>query len=294
MKVLVIGSNGQVGMSLRYVLDNSGYDIFFSTKKDINISDLEMTRNEILKLSPNVIINASAYTNVDMAESQKQRANLINNVAVENLANISFERNIFLIHISTDYVFDGCSYNPYYEDDKTNPINVYGKTKLDGENSIIRSGCNYLILRTSSVFSIFGDNFLKKIIKLGQEREKIDIIDNQFSSPTFSNDIALTIKKLLQIIKQKKISSDILNYTGNFQCSWYEFTNVIFDETKKIGCEIKSKLHPICHSEFQTKTKRPSYSVLNCSKIKNLYNIDRSDTREGIKSTLKELLPIND
>ena len=192
MKILVLGCKGQLGRCLNDQLVNTDHEVIYTSREQIDISDFEVTKSKILEFSPNLIINATAYTAVDKAEEDQKTANLINHLAVKNIADICNQLECWLIHVSTDYVFDGNSNVPYKEDDQTNPQGAYGETKLKGELAIQASGCKHLIIRTAWVFSEYGNNFLKTMLRLGAERDELSSTD-QVGCPTYAQDIAKSI-----------------------------------------------------------------------------------------------------
>ena len=285
MKVLVLGSNGQIGNSLRDKLDQKFNDILFCAKKDIDIGNFENTKNEIINFHPEVVINASAYTKVDKAEEEIEEARLINSLAVLNLANICKSIGSLLIHFSTDYVFDGSSSKPYTEKSKTNPKSVYGQTKLEGEKNIISCGCDFIILRTSWVFSEYGENFLKTMIHLGQEKDELSIVSDQFGNPTYAKDIAIIVDKILKDLKFG-FKSQIFNYSGDSTCSWFDFAEEIFQQAKNLNLKTPRIIKKVDSEQYITKAKRPKYSVLDNTKILNQFLVKESNWKLGISEIL--------
>ena len=283
MKVLVLGCKGQLGRCLKDQLININYEVTYTSRDQIDIADFEETRIKIAHLAPDVIINASAYTAVDKAENNKVTADLINHLAVDNLAAICFVTGCWLIHISTDYVFDGNSTVPYLELDKTNPQGVYGHTKLDGELAIQSSGCKYLIIRTAWVFSEYGNNFLKTMLRLGTVRDELSIVGDQIGCPTYAQDIAKAIITMVTQVKAKSSASGIFHYCGDQLCSWYEFAGVIFEEARMSGLQTPSLIHSIRTSDYPTAAERPGYSALDCHKIRNTFGVNTSDWKLGVK-----------
>ena len=289
MKVLVLGCKGQLGRCLNDQLINTNYKVTYTSRDQIDVADFEETRIKITYIAPDVIINASAYTAVDKAENDKVTADLINHLAVDNLAAICFELGCWLIHISTDYVFDGKSTAPYLELDKTNPQGVYGHTKLDGEFAIQSSGCKYLIIRTAWVFSEYGDNFLKTMLRLGTVRDELSIVGDQIGCPTYAQDIAKAIITMMTQVSKKSSASGTYHYCGDQLCSWYEFARVIFEEARISGLQTPSLIHSIRTSDYPTAAERPGYSSLNCQKIKNTFGVNTSDWKLGVKNVLSNL-----
>ena len=205
MKILVLGCKGQLGRCLNDQLINTDHEVIYTSREQIDIADFEVTKSKILEISPDLIINATAYTAVDKAEEDQKTANLINHLAVKNIADICNQLECWLIHVSTDYVFDGNSKVPYKEDDETNPQGAYGETKLKGELAIQASGCKHIIIRTAWVFSEYGNNFLKTMLRLGAERDELSIVGDQIGCPTYAQDIARSIIATLPYLSLEKI-----------------------------------------------------------------------------------------
>jgi len=267
INILVTGSNGQLGSEIKQLSKEYSYRFYFTTKKELDISNMQDIRKYIIYNNIDTIINCAAYTAVDKAENEKELADLINHRAVKNLAILSNELNLKLIHISTDYVFDGKNYKPYSEEDKTNPQSVYGQTKLDGEKSIIEYNLkNSIIIRTSWVYSSFGNNFVKTMLKLGKEKDELGVIFDQVGTPTYARDLAKTILDIIPKIQNSKL--EIYHYSNEGVLSWYDFAKEIM-KMAKLNCNIK----PIESSEYPTPAKRPHYSLLNKTKIKKEFNI---------------------
>jgi dTDP-4-dehydrorhamnose reductase len=288
MKILVLGCKGQLGRCLNDQLTNTDYEVIYTSREQIDIADFEQTKNQILKISPDVIINATAYTAVDKAEEDPKTANLINHLAVKNIADICNQLECWLIHVSTDYVFDGNSNVPYREDDETNPQGVYGETKLKGELAIQASGCKHIILRTAWVFSEYGNNFLKTMLRLGAERDQLSIVGDQVGCPTYAQDIARSIVEIVPQLNSRK-DNGIYHYCGDQPCSWYDFANAIFDQAKTNNLKIPSKINSIETSAYPTPAKRPAFSVLSCSKIENDFGVHASNWHDGIGQVTSKL-----
>ena len=262
LNILVTGSNGQVGSELRELSENYSYDFFFTTRDNLDITNSEAVKEYCESSNINVIINCAAYTAVDIAEDDIENADLVNRKAVKKLALVSKELNIKLIHISTDYVFDGKNFKPYCEEFQTNPKSIYGKTKLDGENEMIKiNPKNSIIIRTSWVYSSFGNNFVKTMIKLGKEKESLGVIFDQIGTPTYAKDLANAILDIMPAINNKKV--EIYNYSNEGVLSWYDFAKEII-KMAKIDCTI----NPIETYQYPTPAQRPHYSILNKSKNK--------------------------
>jgi dTDP-4-dehydrorhamnose reductase len=288
MKVLVLGCKGQLGRCLSDQLINTNYEVTYTSRDQIDISNFEKARIKITYIAPDIIINASAYTAVDKAENDKVTADLINHLAVDNLAAICLELGYWLIHISTDYVFDGNSTVPYLEFDKTNPQGVYGHTKLDGELAIQSSGCKYLIIRTAWVFSEYGDNFLKTMLRLGTVRNELSIVGDQIGCPTYAQDLAKAIVTMMTQLNEESSTSGTFHYCGDQVCSWYEFARVIFEEARMSGLQIPGLIHSIQTSDYPTVAERPGYSALDCHKIRNTFDVNTSDWKLGVKNVVSK------
>lgn len=290
MKILVLGSNGQLGRCLNDQLKNSDNEVFFASRKQIDISNFELTNNQLLEISPEIIINATAYTAVDKAEFDREAANLINHLAVKNIANICNQQNWRLIHISTDYVFDGSSSQPYSEKNQANPKGVYGNTKLKGELAVQSSGCKHTIIRTSWVFSEYGNNFLKTMLKVGAEKDELRIVDDQIGCPTYAQDLAKSILSLIYKLSLKEDLSGVYHYCGNEPCTWYDFAEVIFYEANLLNCPTPKSLIRTKTIDYPTPAFRPPYSVMDCSKINSCFGINCSDWKLGVKNALQRLI----
>lgn len=281
--ILVTGSSGQVGSEIKELSKEYNYNFFFTSSKDLNITNFTKVKEFIDTNSIDIIINCAAYTAVDKAEDQKELADAINHQAVKNLAEISKEKNIKLIHISTDYVFDGKNYKPYVESDATNPNSVYGSTKLAGEKALREiNPKDSIIIRTSWVYSSYGANFVKTMLRLGKERDSLGVIYDQVGSPTYAKDLAKTILEVLPKINNKAI--EIYNYSNEGVLSWYDFAKEIMKMAK-----IECKINPIETKEYPTPASRPHYSLLNKSKIKNDFNITIPFWKDSLDSCLKAL-----
>jgi len=283
LNVLVTGTKGQVGSEIKKLSLEYSHNFFFTTKEDLDISIEENIKSFINKNNINVIINCAAYTAVDKAEENLDLADKINRKAVKKLAKLSKEHNIKLIHISTDYVFDGKNFKPYTEENETNPKSVYGRTKLEGEIEMIKiSPKNSIIIRTSWVYSSFGNNFVKTMLKLGKSKDELGVIFDQIGTPTYAYDLAKAILDILPNIKNQKI--EIYNYTNEGVLSWYDFSKEIM-KMAKITCQI----NPIETYQYPTPAVRPHYSLLNKSKIKNKFNISIPFWKDSLDKCLKVL-----
>jgi len=289
MKILVLGSKGQLGQCLNDQLAITENYVVYTSRGQINIAEFEVTKAQILEISPDIVINATAYTAVDKAEEEHQAADRINHLAVANISTICDQLDCWLIHVSTDYVFDGNSEVPYKEDNPTNPQGVYGASKLKGEAAIEASGCKYLIIRTAWVYSEYGNNFLKTMLRLGADRDELSIVGDQIGCPTYAQDIAKSIVSILSCLDLKDSSSGIYHYCGDEPCSWYDFARAIFLEAEVQGLKTPSYVKSITTTDYPTPAIRPAYSVLDCSKIENVFDVTRSNCRDGIKIVIDRL-----
>ena len=281
--ILVAGSNGQLGSEIKELSPNYSYNFFFTDRNSIDITNKEDIRNFCQKNNINAIINCAAYTAVDKAQSDEINADLVNRKAVKKLALVSQELNIKLVHISTDYVFDGRNFKPYCEEFQTNPQGIYGKTKLDGENEMRDiNPKNSIIIRTSWVYSSFGNNFVKTMLRLGKEKESLGVIFDQVGTPTYARDLAKTILDILPKIENQKV--EIYNYSNEGVLSWYDFAKEIM-KMAKLNC----KINPIETFQYPTPAKRPHFSLLNKSKIKNTFNIEIPYWKDSLDECLIKL-----
>ncbi|QEZ88611.1 dTDP-4-dehydrorhamnose reductase [Aliarcobacter cibarius] len=281
--ILVTGSNGQVGSEIKELSKNYPYNFFFTDRLNIDITNKDDVRDFCQKNSINVIINCAAYTAVDKAESDIENADLVNRKAVKKLSIIAKELNIKLIHISTDYVFDGKNFKPYVEEYKTNPQSVYGRSKLEGELEMINvNPLNSIIIRTSWVYSYYGNNFVKTMLRLGKEKEELGVIFDQVGTPTYAKHLALTILDIIPQIENSKV--EIYNYSNEGVLSWYDFAKEIM-ELGNLNCKVK----PIETFQYPTPAKRPHFSLLNKKKIKEKFNIEIPYYKDGLIDCLKRL-----
>ena len=288
MKILVLGSKGQLGQCLNDQLSITEHDVVYTSRGQIDIAEFEVTKAQMLKISPDIVINATAYTAVDKAEDEHQAADRINHLAVANISSICNQLDCWLIHVSTDYVFDGNASRPYLETDATNPQSVYGATKLSGEYTIQCSGCKYLIIRTAWVFSEYGNNFLKTMLRLGTDRDELSIVGDQVGCPTYAQDIAKAIVSMLDYLSDEDIVG-VYHFSGDEQCSWFQFGHEIFQKAEEFGFSSPNNLQSISTRQYPTPAKRPSYSVLDSNKVFRAFGILPSDWRAGIANILRQL-----
>lgn len=281
MVVLVTGAHGQLGQSLQYVAQKHPEIRFeFYGSQDLDItqkSDVEKVFNQI---RPDYCINAAAYTAVDKAESDVEKARQINVNGPQNLAEVCKSHQVVLLHVSTDFVFDGTQVNPYTEQDLPNPSGVYGLTKLEGEKAIQEVLDKHYIIRTSWVYSQFGHNFMKTMLRLASERDTLSVVADQIGTPTNALDLAETLVQIIKKDNEKSTDTTygIYNFSNEGQCSWFEFAQKIFEINS-----IKIELKPIPTTAYPTPAQRPAYSVLDKTKIKNVFNLSIKHWADSLK-----------
>ncbi|MEZ0184324.1 dTDP-4-dehydrorhamnose reductase [Flavobacterium oncorhynchi] len=275
-KILVTGATGQLGSELLVLSPSySRYEWIFADRTKATLNDLDLLESQLVAIKPDVIFNCGAYTAVDKAESEKELAFKVNHLAVELIAKYTAKNNVKLIHISTDFVFDGSSSIALDEKAETNPVNVYGKSKLAGEIVCIKENPETIIIRTSWVYSKFGNNFVKTMQRLMQEREEINVVNDQIGSPTYAADLA---KAMIAIVESSEWIPGIYNYSNEGEISWYEFALSI----KELGA-YNCKVGGIPSSSYPTPAKRPEFSLLDKRKIKEVYNLDIPNYKESLK-----------
>lgn len=285
MNILVTGANGQLGNEMRNVTRDSADHYIYTDVAELDITDAAAVEKTVADNAIDVIVNCAAYTNVDKAEDDRELAELLNAKAVENLA-VAIRRNDgLLVHVSTDYVFGGTRNNtPCREEEAANPTGVYGETKLHGEEAVIRSGCHYLIIRTAWLYSEYGKNFLKMMLDLTATKPSLKVVFDQTGTPTYAYDLAAAI---CDIIEQRKYEGrdGIYHYSNEGVCSWYDFTKAIAEYAGHTACDIQP-----CHSdEFPSKVVRPSYSVLDKTKIKTTFGLKVPYWTDSLKKCIDNL-----
>ncbi len=283
MVVLVTGSSGQLGQSLQFITSNyPQINFVFCDSKTLDITNLENCNQVFDKYKPNFCINAAAYTAVDKAESEPEKALAINVTGAKNLAEVSKKFDTILLHISTDFVFDGSKTTPYIETDIPNPTGIYGQTKLDGEKAIQQIWEKHFIVRTSWVYSQFGNNFMKTMLRLASERDTISVVNDQIGTPTNAVDLAEVLVSMIIKTRNSELETrnfGIYNFSNEGQCSWYDFAKKIF-EVNNISINLQS----IPTSAYPTPVKRPVYSVLDKSKIKRIFEVEVQDWIKSLKA----------
>lgn len=289
MKVLITGKNGQVGNCLVSELSNMPeVDFLALSREELDITNAEQVSKIVNEYKPSVIINAAAYTAVDKAESEVELANAINNIGPKNLAKAAAQVNAAIIHISTDYVFAGNKDGLYTEADEVNPQSVYGQTKLTGEQSVVQECDAHIILRTAWVFSEYGNNFVKTMLRLAQTHDTLGVVGDQFGGPTYAGDIAKVIINISQQLQQGSAKFGVYNYSGYPHVSWQEFAKEIFAKAL-LQQEIEKPItvDAILTSEYPTPAKRPANSKLDYSKITTDFSILPSDWKAALDNIQK-------
>ncbi|WP_291071122.1 dTDP-4-dehydrorhamnose reductase [Empedobacter sp. UBA5637] len=282
-RILVTGANGQLGQSILEQSKNyKEIECFFVTRNELDITNEELINHYFEDKSFDFVVNCAAYTAVDKAEDDQENAYLVNAKATEFLAKITNQKGIPFIHVSTDYVFDGTEAQPRLETDQTNPIGVYGQTKLDGENLALENNPKTIILRTAWVYSRFGNNFVKTMLRLFNDKDSISVVVDQIGSPTNAIDLADAI---LTIISKDDLTYGIFNYSNEGECSWFGFAQKIKEFSNST-----IEINPVPTSAYPTKAKRPAYSLLDKSKIKEVYQFNIPTWEDSLKEELKYLI----
>ena len=284
MNILVTGANGQLGREMQRLSAVSPNNYTFTDVAELDVTDAGAVRQAVAQTRAEVIVNCAAYTNVERAEEDEEAADRLNRGAAENLARAAEANGATLIHVSTDYVFDGTAHLPYTEDAPTAPLGVYGRTKLAGERAVAESGCKYLTFRTAWLYSEYGHNFLKTMLRLTSERDTLQVVFDQIGTPTYAGDLALAI---FSIIESERYAGNegVYHFTDEGVCSWYDFATEIAAAAGHDSCHIIP-----CHtSEFPTKAQRPAYSVLDKTKIKTTFQMDIPHWRESMIYCLKQI-----
>lgn len=284
MKILITGSNGQLGSEFRSLATKyPNYQFTFTDIEELDLTDFKAVHSFFKEKTFDYCVNCAGYTAVDKAEDEPDKAFLLNAIAIENLAKECARNKVRLIHISTDYVFDGNATRPYKEDDPVSPESVYGLSKLKGEESVLKYSSDAIIIRTAWLCSRFGKNFVKTILRLGSEKNEMSVVDDQIGSPTFTRDFANAILEITSSIENRN-TNEIYHYSSEGTISWFIFAKVII-EMAGLKCEIK----PVNTSEYPTKAKRPVYSVLDKGKIKNAFRLEIPDWKSSLSNLISDL-----
>ncbi len=290
MVVLVTGANGQLGQSIRFVAHKyPNIQFVYTDYQEMDITNFENCQSVFAVHKPQFCISTAAYTAVDKAESEVEKAHLINAVGSENLAKVCKEFDTILLHISTDFIFDGTSKTPYLESDIPNPKSVYGQTKLDGEIAVQKNWEKHFIIRTSWVYSQFANNFMKTMLRLASERDSLSVVNDQIGTPTNAVDLAEVLLKIIQTCHAELVSASpnnfgVYNFSNEGICSWYDFAKEIFQQKA-----ISINLNPIPTESYPTPATRPAYSVLDKTKIKAVFHIEIQDWKDSLKECLIQL-----
>ena len=287
MKILVTGAEGQLGSEIRSIAEQyPDFNFLFTDINELDLTDHQALESFVKKSSPDYIINCAAYTAVDIAEEDVELAKLLNTKVPGQLGTLATQYNCKVIHVSTDYVFDGTAYLPYTENDLVNPESVYGKTKLNGEIALLKESTSAMVIRTSWLYSGYGKNFVKTMIKLGEERDELKVVFDQVGTPTYAGDLARAILTIILKTSRNELEwkPGIYHYTNEGVCSWYDFAKAIH-EISGIQCNV----HPIISEEYPTPAKRPPYSVLNKSKIKRIFELEIPYWRDSLNKCINEL-----
>ena len=290
MKILVIGSNGQLGDELLIQGNNLGYKILPADLPDLDITDKTQVQHWLEKFQPSFVVNAAAYTNVDKAETEQNLAFAVNRDGPANLAEACAKFEIPLIHISTDFIFDGKKSSPYIESDPVSPLSIYGKSKQEGENEVRSRLKKHIILRTAWLYGVHGQNFVKTMLRLGREKQVISVVADQFGSPTSAVDLTAAI---LDIISTAKHNPDITwgtyHYCGQGITTWHGFTKEILGMARQY-ISIKTKnVKPVSTAEYPTKATRPGFSALDCGLIKKNFGINIKPWQDSLKTVIRQL-----
>jgi dTDP-4-dehydrorhamnose reductase len=285
-KIVVTGANGQLGRELQQLAGSyPAFEFIFTTRHELPLDNAETINSFINKHRPGYFINCAAYTAVDKAESEKELAFAINAEAPGIIAAACAKNNTRLLHISTDYVFDGAGKAPYTEEDHTDPVNLYGATKLEGEKKITRLNPDAIIIRTAWVYSVFGHNFVKTMLRLMGEREQINVVNDQLGTPTYAADLA---EAILRIISSAQWKGGIYHFSNEGKISWYDFA-VAIKELSGSSCQV----NPIPTSAFPTPAKRPHYSVLDKTKIQQTFQLSIKDWRSSLALFMERFQSMN-
>ena len=282
MKILVTGKNGQLGSELQELAKISEHDFVFAGSSEGDITDSHLMQDLIASNNIDAIINCAAYTAVDKAETEKERAFEVNGDGVQNLVDICYDFGVKLIHISTDYVFPGNGTSPYKTNDPVAPLGTYGASKLAGEEAILNSSIEAIIIRTSWVYSTFGHNFVKTMMRLGKERDTLNVVNDQRGCPTYAKDLAEVCLQLLESEWQSE--KKVYHFSNQGEITWFDFATEIMRMTKS-SCQV----NPVPSSEFPTPAKRPSYSVMDLSDLKADFGIEPRNWKIALEECISQL-----
>ncbi len=291
MKILVTGAKGQLGSAIREkAVLFPDFEFIFTDINELDITDWKAVDTFFERELPDFLINCAAYTAVDVAETDDELAELLNTRVPAWLGKIGKSRNCRIIHISTDYVFDGTACLPYTEKDLVNPESVYGKTKLNGEIALLKENTEAVIIRTAWLYSPHGNNFVKTMIRLGTERDELKVVYDQIGSPTYAGDLAQAILTVISKTAVQKVSwkPGIYHYSNEGVCSWYDFAKAVH-EIYGISCHVR----PVTTDEYPTPARRPAFSVLNKSKIRRIFDLEIPYWRDSLKTCIGQIKILN-
>jgi dTDP-4-dehydrorhamnose reductase len=291
MRVLVIGHQGMLAQELGPCLARVGFTIMSRGRPEVDITRTFSVRQALVDAQPDMLINASAYTAVDQAELEPDAALAVNRDGVARLAALCREVGIPLLHMSTDYVFDGSASRPYCEDDRVAPLGMYGRSKWEGEEAVRRCHPEHVIVRTAWLYGCHGQNFVKTMLRFAHEREQLRVVDDQYGCPTWSRDLAAALVTICQRIVQgrDRVPWGTYHFCGAGQTTWYDFARAIIEEAKAFESLRVQEVVPIPTTAYPTPAKRPTYSVLDCSKIQSAFHIKPRPWRESLHDCLQEL-----
>ncbi len=284
MKILITGANGQLGRELQRAVP-SGWSVVVANSADCDITDHSSVARLIEEVKPDAVVNCAAYTAVDRTENEREKADAVNWLAVENLARVAKAADVALVHISTDYVFDGTSCTPYCESDPTAPINHYGEGKLRGEQAIAESGCRGVIIRTQWLYSADGKNFVKTMLRLAEQQREVRVVADQRGCPTAADDLAAAIVKIVPVVvADSTLRGEVFHYASKGEATWCEFAEEIFS-----AAECDCRAVAISTDDYPTAARRPRYSVLDCSKICSRFGLVQPDWRESLRRNIERI-----
>ena len=282
-RILVTGANGQLGKSIAELAkEYQHFDYLFTTRNELDITNEQAVDTFFKQNTIDFVVNCAAYTAVDQAEDEQENAQLVNEIATKFLAKACNEKDIPFIHISTDYVFDGTASEPRIETDQTNPIGVYGQTKLEGEKLALKLNPKTIVIRTAWVYSRFGNNFVKTMLRKKKKKESISVVSDQIGSPTNAIDLA---KVILDILSKENLTYGIFHYSNEGECSWFEFAQKIKEYSHS-----SIQINPVPTSAYPIKAKRPAYSLLDKTKIKTTFNLEVPHWEVSLKNEMKQLV----
>ncbi len=290
MKLLIIGSKGQLGRELTRICQKSGFELSETDLPETDIANVSQVERLLSGHRPTIVVNAAAYTAVDQAESDRQTCFAVNRDGPMNLAKTCAQRKVPLVHISTDYVFDGKGKRPYKEDDPVGPIGVYGNSKAEGEIAIRQSHRQHVIIRTSWLYGVFGNNFVKTMLRVGRERHTLNVVDDQYGCPTCAADLADAILAACdQIDHGKDDGWGTYHFCGKGITTWYQFAIAVFENAERLGMAKIPEIIPVNTSQYPTVAARPAFSALDCSKFETAFGIGIKAWPESLKSTVEEI-----